>query len=103
MSVLMEFAMFPTDKGDSVSEYVSQIIKMIRESGYDYKLTAMGTIVETETLEEALSIVNLSHKVLEPFSNRVYSSINLDIRRGKSNRLKNKIASIESKIGKVNQ
>ncbi|HAF30351.1 MAG TPA: hypothetical protein DCG75_15015 [Bacteroidales bacterium] len=102
MSVLLEFAMFPTDKtGDSASESVSKIIDMINKSGISYQLTAMGTIVETETLEEALEIVNRSYQVLEPFSNRVYSTITIDIRKGKSNRLTQKIESIESKIGKV--
>ena len=103
MSVLLEFAMFPTDKtGDSASDSVSKIIEMIHKSGVTYKLTAMGTIVETETLDEALTIVNKSYKVLEPFSNRVYSSIKLDIRKGKTGRLNQKIESIESKIGKIN-
>ena len=41
MSVLLEFAMFPTDKGDSVSKYVSKVIDMIKNSGLDYKLTAI--------------------------------------------------------------
>ena len=103
MSVLLEFAMFPTDKGDSVSEYVSEIIKMIKNSGFNYKLTAMGTIIETETLDEALGIVNRSYQVLEPHSKRVYSSLKLDIRKEKSNRLETKIKSIESKIGRVNK
>ncbi len=104
MSVLLEFAMFPTDKsGDSASESVSKIIEMIHKSGVNYKLTAMGTIIETETLEEALDIVNRSYKVLEPFSKRVYSSVKLDIRKEKSNRLQQKIESIESKIGNVNK
>ncbi len=104
MSVLLEFAMFPTDKsGDSASESVSKIIEMIRKIGVNYKLTAMGTIIETETLEEALDIVNRSYKVLEPFSKRVYSSVKLDIRKEKSNRLQQKIESIESKIGNVNK
>ena len=103
MSVLLEFAMFPTDKGDSVSEYVSQIIKMIDESGFSYKLTAMGTIIETETLKEALGIVNKSYEILEPYSKRVYSSINLDIQKARSGRIEKKIESIESKIGKVNR
>lgn len=102
MSVLLEFAMFPTDKtGDSASESVSKILDMINKSGISYKLTAMGTIVETETLEEALEIVNRSYKVLEPFANRVYSTVTIDIRKGKSNRMNQKISSIESKIGKV--
>ena len=30
MSILIEFSMFPTDKGSSVSHFVSKIIEMIR-------------------------------------------------------------------------
>lgn len=104
MSVLLDFAMFPTDKtGDSASESVSKIIKMIKESGVNYKLTAMGTIIETETLAEALDIVDRSYEVLEPLANRVYSTITIDIRKGKENRLIQKIESVESKIGTVNK
>lgn len=104
MSVLLEFAMFPTDKkdGDSASDSVSKVIEMIHKSGVSYKLTAMGTIIETDTVEEALDIVNKSYKVLEPFSNRVYSSIKMDIRKEKNNRMNQKIESVESKIGRVN-
>ena len=102
MSVLLEFAMFPTDKGGSVSQYVSRVIKMIKEDCESYKLTAMGTIIETSTLEEALNIVTKAYKILEKDSDRVYSSIKLDIRKNKDNRLDGKIKSIEDKIGKVN-
>ncbi|EEP60385.1 thiamine-binding protein, partial [Sulfurihydrogenibium yellowstonense] len=42
MSFLVEFSMFPTDKGESVSPYVSRIIKMIDESRIPYRLTPMG-------------------------------------------------------------
>ncbi|MCX7863308.1 MAG: MTH1187 family thiamine-binding protein [Bacteroidales bacterium] len=102
MSVLMEFAMFPTDKGESVSAYVSQVIQMIRECGYPYKLTAMGTIVETENMDQALEIVKKAYQTLEPHSQRVYSTIKFDIRKGAQNRLEGKIKSIENKIGNVN-
>ncbi len=102
MSVLMEFAMFPTDKGESVSAYVSQIIEMIRKSGYSHKLTAMGTIIETETIEQALSIIQQAYTILEPHSQRVYSTIKFDIRKNAHNRIEGKIQSIEQKIGKVN-
>jgi uncharacterized protein (TIGR00106 family) len=101
MSVLLEFAMFPTDKGESVSQYVSQVIKMIDESGVSYQLTPMGTIVETETMDEALVIIKKAYEVLEPHANRIYSSLKFDIRKGKSNRLKQKIASVEKHIGAV--
>lgn len=103
MSVLTEFAMFPTDKGTSVSQYVSKIIEMIRESGHTYQLTAMGTIIETNTLEEAFEIIGNAYKKLEPFSERVYSTVKFDIQKNKDNRLTSKIKSIESKIGAVNK
>ncbi len=103
MSVILEFAMFPTDKGESVSQYVSKVIEMIRDSGVNYQLTPMGTLIETETLPEALAMVNKAYEILEPHAERVYSSLKLDIRKGKSNRLAQKIKSVEDKIGKVNK
>jgi uncharacterized protein (TIGR00106 family) len=103
MSVLMEFAMFPTDKGDSVSADVSEVIKMIKERGISYKLTAMGTIIETETMQEALAIVQQAHDVLEVSSKRIYSTVKFDIRKNTSGRLSGKIHSVEQKIGKVAQ
>jgi len=42
-SILLEFSMFPTDVGESKSEYVSAVVKCVRESGYDYQLTPMAT------------------------------------------------------------
>ncbi len=100
MSVLVEFAMFPTDKGESVSTYVARIIKMIDESGIPYKLTPMGTVFETETMGEALKVIEKAYSLLEPDCNRVYSVVKFDIRKGKGNRLVQKIKSVESKIGK---
>lgn len=99
----MEFAMFPTDKGDSVSADVSEVIKMIKERGISYKLTAMGTIIETETMQEALAIVQQAHDVLEVSSKRIYSTVKFDIRKNTSGRLSGKIHSVEQKIGKVAQ
>ncbi|WP_457625584.1 MTH1187 family thiamine-binding protein [Persephonella sp.] len=100
MSVLVEFSMFPTDKGESVSPYVSRIIKMIDQSGIPYKLTPMGTVFETEKIEEALEIIKKAYEQLEKDCNRVYAVVKFDIRKGKSNRLVQKIESVEKKLGK---
>ncbi len=103
MSVLLEFSMFPTDKGESVSEYVSQVIKVIRESGMSYQLTPMGTIVEADDLLQVLGLVQVAYSTLDQAGcNRIYSSLKLDIRKGKDNRIQGKLASIQDKIGDVN-
>jgi len=102
MSVLVEFAIFPTDKGESVSEYVSRVLKMFKQSDINYQLTPMGTVFEVESTEEATAVINNAYKLLEPDCNRVYATIKMDIRKNKSNRMKQKINSIKNKIGEVN-
>lgn len=104
MSVLLEFSMFPTDQGESVSEQVSRIIAMIRESGVEYRLTPMGTVIETDTLGEALDMVQQAYQVLERAGcKRIYSSLKLDIRQGRKGGMKRKIESIRRKIGEVSE
>ncbi len=103
MSVLLNFAMFPTDKGVSKSDAVSQVLDMIKQSGVSYKLGPMGTTIETETMQEALDIVNKAYLILENDHERIYSTISIDARKNSVNRMEGKIASIEKKIGPVNQ
>ncbi|MEJ2468705.1 MAG: MTH1187 family thiamine-binding protein [Campylobacterales bacterium] len=103
-SVLLEFSMFPTSSdcrdGASVSKYVSRIIGMIDESGLPYQLTPMGTIVETGSVKEALAVVEKAYDVLGEDCERVYSSLKLDIRKGKAGRLKGKIDSVQRELGR---
>ena len=104
MSVLLEMTMFPTDKSESKSKEVSEVIKIIRDSNVSYQLTAMATIIETNTISEALALVEKCYLRLEELGcNRVYSTLKFDIRKGHDNRLKTKIESVEKHIGEVSK
>ena len=103
MSVLLEFAMFPTDKGESVSAYVSKVVKCIADEAESYQLTPMGTIAEFSSFEKATELLNKCYAVLEPDCNRVYCSAKFDVRKGETGKIKSKIQSIEEKIGIVNK
>ncbi len=94
----MEFAIFPTDRGESVSKYLSKVIKMIDDSAIKYQLTSMGTIIETQTLQEALKVIDDSYKILKPYSNRVYATVKFDIRKNRTDAINSKIKSIKSKL-----
>ena len=100
-SVLLEFSMFPTSdecrEGASVAKQVSKIIDMIDRSGVAYKLTPMGTVVETQTMRQALDIIEKAYEQLEGCE-RVYSSLKFDIRKNCENRLKTKIESVEKNL-----
>ena len=103
MSVLLEFAMFPTSdncrKGASVSKQVAKIIDAIDRSGVKYQLTPMGTIIETDTMREALDVIELAYEQVKGCE-RVYSSLKFDIRHNSEDRLTNKIKSVEKNIGR---
>ncbi len=103
LSVLLEFAMFPTSddgrEGSSVSKEVSKVIDAIDKSGIAYQLTAMGTIIEATSMKEALSIVELAYEQLED-CDRVYSSLKFDIRKNCENRLKTKVEKIEKTLNR---
>lgn len=94
----MNFAMFPTQRTGSASPFVSKVVERVRSLGYENQLTAMGTLVETETLEQALAVINEAYSVLEPDHERVYVTVNIDIRKGKSGRIRSKVQSVEDKI-----
>ena len=98
----MEFSMFPLGRGESVGAEVSEIIAMIRNSGHDYQLTAMGSIIETAHLGDALALVERAYEILDRAGcPRAYACLKLDIRQGHNRRLTAKIDSVEARIGKV--
>jgi len=99
----MEIALFPTaDVGESKSKYVAKVIEVIQKSGYEYQLTPMGTIIEAETIEELTALISPMYKVLEEMGvGRVYGVVKFDIRPSKSNRLKQKVESIQKRLGQT--
>ncbi len=104
MSVLLSIAMFPTHQNESKSKEVSEVIKVIKNSGFNYKLTAMNTIIETHTMSQALQIVQKCYERLEELKcTRIYSTMTFDIRKGYENRLETKVKAVENKIGEVSK
>lgn len=101
MSVTTEISIFPLDKGDHLSEYVGNVVAYIRSLDVEYRLNAMGTVFETDTMSQALDIINEAYKILEPDCNRVYCTAKFDINKNRSNAIDGKIESVEKKIGDV--
>ncbi len=99
MSVLADLSIFPMDQGESLSAFVAPVVAMLRGSGVEHQLTAMGTLIETETLAEALQLVERAESLMrEQGSRRVYATLKLDIREGPVGRLNGKIESVEKRL-----
>jgi uncharacterized protein (TIGR00106 family) len=95
--VLLEMSITPLGKGESVSQYVAECVKLVAESGLDYELHAMGTIVEGE-LEAVLELMRRCIERVAEHSDRVTCAAKLDYRRGHSGRIRSKVESVEEKL-----
>lgn len=97
--VLLEFSMSPLEKGPSVGDYVSRSLQIIDESGLDYRLHAMGTIVEGE-IDDVLAVLKKCFTAMAADCERITCTAKLDYRQGHCRRLETKVASVEQKIGR---
>jgi uncharacterized protein (TIGR00106 family) len=97
MSVIVEFSIFPMDKGESLSPYVARALKLIRDSGLPYELNPMGTCVEGEW-SEVMALVDQCFQELQKDCNRISLALKADYRKGPSGRLRGKVASVKEKL-----
>ncbi len=58
--ILLEFSMYPTDKGASVSDYVKRSLEIIDDSGLPYKVWPMGSCLEGE-IDAVVGVVRQCH------------------------------------------
>ena len=82
----------------SVSRYVAGVEKILRASGLENQLTAMGTIIEGD-LDEILAVVRRMHE--HPFTQgavRVSTFIKIDDRRDQEHTIEGKMRSVEEKL-----
>lgn len=96
--VLLEFSIAPLEKGASVSDYVARAVRIVEASGLDYRLHAMGTIVEGE-LDQVLDVLRKCFAELSADCERITCSAKFDYRRGHQGRLESKVRSVQAKLG----
>lgn len=102
MTALVELSVFPVGEGTSVSAHVAAAVGLIRDSGVAYRLTPMGTIIETDSVGQALGLVaRCCDLLVDRGCGRVYCTAKLDIRAGSVRRMDAKIDSVTARIGTV--
>ncbi len=94
--IIAEITMTPLGKGVSVSRYVKTALEKIKESGLNYKLTPMSTVVEARTLDDIFSVVKKAEEaILELGAERVVIDIKIDHRIDKDATMDSKIRAVE--------
>jgi len=97
--MLIEFSIIPVGIGSSLGDKLAEVLKIVDVSGLPYKVNPMGTVVEGEW-DEIMKLIKKCHKAVMRTGERAVTTIAIDDRKGKPNRLEEKVKSIERRIGK---
>ncbi len=97
--MLIEFSIVPIGSGSSIGDRLAEVLKIVDESGLPYKVNPMGTVVEGEW-DELFRLVKKCHEALMKREERVLTTVTVDDRKGKVNRLEEKVKSVEKRLGK---
>ena len=97
--MLIEFSIVPVGIGSSIGDQLAEVLKIVDASGLPYKINPMGTVVEGEW-DEVMKLVKKCHMTVMKTGERAITTISIDDRKGKPNRLDEKVKSIEKRIGK---
>jgi|SRR5208283_1652907 len=98
--MLAEFSIIPIGTGSSLGEKLAAALKIVDGSGLPYKVNPMGTVVEGEW-EDIMSLIKRCSDELLKNEERVIVNVTIDDRKGKPNRIREKIASVERRLGKT--
>lgn len=97
--MLVEFSIIPIGTNSSISEQVANVLKIVDASGLPYKVNPMGTVVEGNW-NEVMKLIKKCHATVIKSEERVLTTISIDDRKGKPNRIDEKVKSLEKRIGK---
>lgn len=97
MSAMAFVSITPLGDGEGVSEYVTRAVKVIKNSGLEWRLTSMGTIIEGENPASVLRVINSAIEELDDCS-RISVAITMDYRKERTGGISAKVESVMEKI-----
>ena len=97
--MIVQFSIIPIGKGPSLSKDVAQVLKIVDKSGLRYKINPMGTVVEGNW-DEIMQLIKSCHRSVLKNTERIVTTISIDDRKKKKNRIEEKILSVEKRLNK---
>ena len=98
MSVLVDFTIYPMDKGVSLSKYVARALTVIKKSGLSYRLGPMSTSIEGEW-DQVMGVVDQCFDELRNDCDRISMMIRVDYRKGATGRMESKVTAVQKQMG----
>lgn len=97
MSVVAEFSIIPVGKEESISKYVTRAVEIVKSSGLQYQVGAMGTTIEGEW-DDVVNVIGDCFVELKQDCDRINITIKAGYRAGKSGQISHMMTAVEEKL-----
>jgi uncharacterized protein (TIGR00106 family) len=95
--VIAAFSISPIGVGESVSQQVAEVVRLVRESGLPNETNAMFTNVEGDW-DEVMAVIRACTMKVAETAARVSVVIKIDHRTGVTGGLRHKVEAIEARL-----
>ncbi len=94
--ILAQLSVYPLGEGTSVSRFVKQGVKIIKESNFNYEIGSFSTAIEVPDLDSLFLLVKKVHQAhLDEGAKRIVIDLKVDDRRDKEATLESKRNSVK--------
>jgi len=94
--MMVQLSIMPISEDQHLSEAIAKAVKIIHESGLEYKLTPMGTLIKGEW-KEVMNVAKKCHEAVREDFDRVTTQIKIDDLKSGDISFYDKIRAVEEK------
>lgn len=98
--MMVQLSILPVGNDQHIGGAVAKAVKIVEDSGLEYKLTPMATMIIGEW-KEVMAVVKKCHDAVRAEHDRVITQIKIDDVKNSSVSFDDKIKSVEGKAGKT--
>jgi uncharacterized protein (TIGR00106 family) len=100
VSVLVAFSVTPLGVGEGVGEIVAEAVRVVQDSGLPNKTDSMFTVIEGDTWDEVMAVVQRAVEAVAARAPRVSTVIKADWRPTATNAITRKVEAVERHLSK---
>lgn len=96
--MLVSFRIAPIGAGVHHGDPVAEAVRIVDDSGLDYQVTAMDTLVEGDW-EEVMPVIRRCVEMAQERSDRVACDVRIEAWKGHEDQLSRNVARVEERLG----
>ncbi len=97
--MMVEFSVVPVSGDEHVAKYVAEAVRVIDESGLEYRVTPMGTVIQGDW-DAVMAAVKAAHERVMSMTDRVITKIYIDEQKSGEKSFDEKVQAVEEALGR---